>query len=113
MYIDATIGEPYLVLFVLLQERHMVVDQVSMQLPNLIGAAGITFKLVIRAQGLRGREVAETVGHARVLKHGQLSTSRFSLIFSSPHLVHIYAEVTKLFMLACHRLTVQTSCLAC
>ena len=93
----------------------MVVDQVSMQLPNLIGAAGITFKLVIRAQGLRGREVAETVGHARVLKHGQLSTSRFSLIFSSLefHLVHIYAEVTKLFILACHRLTVQTSCLAC
>ena len=90
----------------------MVVDQVSMQLPNLIGAAGITFKLVIRAQGLRGREVAETVGHARVLKHGQLSTSRYSLL-PSPHLVHIYAEVTKLFILACHRLTVQTSCLAC
>ena len=110
MYIDATIEEPYF--FLLLQERHIVVDQVSMQLPNLIGAAGITFKLVIRAQGLRGREVAETVGHARVLKHGQLSTSPYSLL-RSPHLVHIYAEVTKLFILARHRLTVQTSCLAC
>ena len=76
-------------LFLLLQERHIVVDQVSMQLPNLIGAAGITFKLVIRAQGLRGREVAETVGHARVLKHGQLSTSRYSLLSRAspgPHL---------------------------
>ena len=39
----------------------------------LVGAASITFKFVIRAQGLGGGEVSETVCNTRVLRNKGMS----------------------------------------
>ena len=84
-------------------------DCTPSMLHYLVGAASITFKFIIRAQGLSGGEVSETVCHTRVLRNKGM-IEELSDTFC--YLININTKITELLILACHGLTVQASGLA-
>ena len=79
----------------------------------LVGAASITFKFVIRAQGLGGGEVSETVCNTRVLRNKGMRDWMNEVTTLHWYLVNVDTEITEFLVLASDGLTVQTPGLAC